>query len=224
MNSAPGAVEPLQALLHLVERHRELPDLVVGVHRDRTREVAVGDLLRGLLEPSQRRACARATSQPAPSAASSAIAPAIRIWRISATASSTSARRWRRRQPSAARRLRQRDRRLAAPLVADSSRPHSQSIRGGRRDRGRNAESTAVRSSSESAITNEGSGPAAPSRTPSTVTRELVSWSMPRTSAARASARSRPPSPDRARACSVPTCSSRRSCSAVRPERSCGTT
>ena len=48
-----GAVEYREALLHLVEGHRQLADLVRGVDRDRRREVAVGDLLGGLLEAAQ---------------------------------------------------------------------------------------------------------------------------------------------------------------------------
>ena len=48
-----SAVEDREPLLHLVEGHRELADLVGGVDRDRVREVAVGDLLGGALEPAQ---------------------------------------------------------------------------------------------------------------------------------------------------------------------------
>ena len=48
-----GAVERREPLLHLVEGHRQLSDLVVGVDRDRAREVAVGNLLGRLLEPPQ---------------------------------------------------------------------------------------------------------------------------------------------------------------------------
>ena len=47
----PRAVEAREALLHLVEGGRELADLVGALVRDRRREVALGDLLRGLLQP-----------------------------------------------------------------------------------------------------------------------------------------------------------------------------
>ena len=59
-----GAVEHRETLLHLVERDRELADLVGGVDRDRVREVAVGDLLGRRLEPAQA-ARVRARDQPA---------------------------------------------------------------------------------------------------------------------------------------------------------------
>ena len=45
-------VEPRELVLHVVERGRELAQLVVGVGADRVREVAGGDLAGGLLEPA----------------------------------------------------------------------------------------------------------------------------------------------------------------------------
>ena len=45
------AVELRELALHVVEGDRELAELVVGVDRDRAREVARGDLLGGALEP-----------------------------------------------------------------------------------------------------------------------------------------------------------------------------
>ena len=53
MNSLRALSRRREALLHLVEGHRELADLVGRVDRDRGGEVAVGHLLGGLLEPAQ---------------------------------------------------------------------------------------------------------------------------------------------------------------------------
>ena len=52
MNSL-RALSSRARLLHPIERHRELSNLVGGVHGDRDREVALGDLLGGRLEPAQ---------------------------------------------------------------------------------------------------------------------------------------------------------------------------
>ncbi len=53
MNSLRALSRRREPLLHLVERARELADLVGRVDRDRRVEVAPGDLLRRLLEPAQ---------------------------------------------------------------------------------------------------------------------------------------------------------------------------
>ena len=45
-------VQPRELVLHVVERGRELAELVVGVGADRVREVARRDLARGVLEPA----------------------------------------------------------------------------------------------------------------------------------------------------------------------------
>ena len=47
---APRAVDALELSLHLVERARELPELVLGVHRERRDEPSAGHLLGGVLE------------------------------------------------------------------------------------------------------------------------------------------------------------------------------
>ena len=103
-----GAVEDREALLHLVEGHRQLADLVAGVDRDRGREVAVGDLLRGL--PRGGAAGARARPRPA----SRRRAPRAGRSRPRSGSGGGSGRRcrrrrrgrWRRPPPSAARRRR----------------------------------------------------------------------------------------------------------------------
>ena len=225
MNSLRALSSTRETLLHLVERDRELADLVGGVDRDRGREVAVGDLLGRRLEPAQA-ARVRAGDEPARrrAPASSAIPPAIRIWRrIRATLSSTSARSvaktaiQRGVSPSRERRRRSpRARTPPTPLDGACDRP-----RGGRRGGGRigRRHGRCARARSRRSRTT-GSGPPAPSRTPSTVTRAPVRWSMPRTiqprrasERARAASRPRagrsgPPRPARAAAASRPSGSS----------------
>ena len=85
--------------------------------------------------------------------------------------------------------------------------------------RGRVVGAIAVRSSSESATTKAGSGPSAPSRTPSTVTRGPARWSIARSD--RAKPLLRDPAVHRrleSRACSPGDLLEPRSCSAVRLE------
>ena len=48
---APRAVDALELALHLVERARQLAELVLGVDRERCDEPAGRDLLGGALEP-----------------------------------------------------------------------------------------------------------------------------------------------------------------------------
>ena len=81
-----------QLLLHLVERAGQLPELVLGVDRERPDRLPLGELLRRRLERRTRRATARATSHPPARATTTASRPATSTCRwIRPTASFTSA-------------------------------------------------------------------------------------------------------------------------------------
>ena len=126
-----GAVEHREALLHLVEGHRELADLVAGVDRDRGREVAV----RRPSRRPPRAAAGGARARPRPGSRRRARRRA-RSRRRSGSGGGSARRcprrrrgRWRRPRPSAGRRRRRGRRRSPRRARRRPPRPRSRSAR-----------------------------------------------------------------------------------------------